>query len=82
MPNIVIGYEHGADAPAPGASKAVLDEAVAYLGGSSDDGGGIDPRAESVVTVDGTIRLRSSATTLLSATTADWVQANKLRVLA
>jgi hypothetical protein len=80
LSNVVVGYEHGLDSPPPGASKAALDEAVAYLGGSTANGagGGIDPRAESVVTVDGTVRLRSSTGTLLSATAADWVQANRL----
>jgi hypothetical protein len=73
--NVVVGYEHGLDKPPPGAMKAALDEAVASLGGSTTNGG-IDPRAESVVTVDGTVRLRSSTGTLLSATAADWVQAN------
>jgi hypothetical protein len=82
--NVAIGYEHGLDTPPPGASRAALDEAVAYLGGSTANGtgGGIDPRAESVVTVDGTVRLRASTGTLLSATAADWVQANRLLVVA
>jgi hypothetical protein len=82
--NVTIGYEHGLDTPPPGASRAALDEAVAYLGGSTANGtgGGIDPRAESVVTVDGTVRLRASTGTLLSATAADWVQANRLLVVA
>jgi hypothetical protein len=82
--NVTIGYEHGLDTPPPGASRAALDEAVAYLGGSTANGagGGIDPRAESVVTVDGTVRLRASTGTLLSASAADWMQANRLLVVA
>jgi hypothetical protein len=81
LSNVTIGYEHGVDVPPPGASRAALDEAVAYLGGSTVNGGGggIDPRATSVITVDGEVRLRASTGTLLSATAADWVHAKRLK---
>jgi hypothetical protein len=78
--NVTIGYEYGLDYPPPGAGRAVLAEAMEYLGGSTTTGtgSGIDPRAERVITVDGEVRLRPNTGTLLSSVAADWVQANRL----
>jgi hypothetical protein len=56
--NVVVGYEHGLDTPPPGAAAAALSLATDHLGGGS---GSIDPRAESIITVDGTVRLRSGS---------------------
>lgn len=53
---IVVAYEHGYDFPPQAASVAALDLARNRL---LEDAGSsvVDPRAESIVTVDGTVRL-------------------------
>lgn len=71
--NVVVGYEHGLDAPPPGAVNAVLSLAVDNLGGTSS----IDPRAESIVTVDGTIRLRTAGQFTAAGVDA-WIEANRM----
>lgn len=58
LPHVLIGYEYGLDAPLAGAARAALELAGDFLGTSSADS--IDPRATSIVTVDGTIQLSGS----------------------
>lgn len=75
---IKIGYEHGVEAGgdlAIGARRASLAVANDYGGGV----GSIDSRAETIVTVDGTIRLRGGGSgSLFTAAGVDsWVQANR-----
>jgi hypothetical protein len=71
--NVVIGYEHGLDAPTPGATDAALALALDKLGGT----GSIDPRAESIITVDGTIRLRTGGQFPTAGVDA-WIEANRM----
>jgi len=73
---VVVGYEHGLDSPLPGATKAALALAVDYLGGGGG-GGTIDPRAESIVTVDGTVRLRTDGQFPTAGIDA-WIEANRI----
>jgi hypothetical protein len=75
LSNVTIGYEHGLDTPPPGATTAALSLAVDYLGGGS---GSIDPRAESIITVDGTVRLRASAGQFAAVGVNEWVAANRM----
>lgn len=53
--NVLIRYEHGYDQAPPGISVAALDLACYKL--INDNGGGVDPRAERLITDDGTILL-------------------------
>jgi hypothetical protein len=78
--NITIGYEHGLDAPPPGAKRAALSLAMDYLGASTS--GGIDPRAESIVTVDGTVRLRAGGGQFWAPGVNEWVTANRIPAIA
>lgn len=79
--NVTIGYEHGLDRPPPGASRQALSVALEYLGGDPN-GSGIDPRAESIVTVDGTVRLRTSSGLFSALGVNEWVAANRLPLSA
>jgi hypothetical protein len=74
--NVVIGFEHGLDTPTPGAIDAALALALDQLGGT----GSIDPRAESIATVDGTIRLRTGGRFPTAGIDA-WVDANRIPVI-
>lgn len=79
---VVIGYEHGLDADndlTASARQAALALAVDYLGGTpAGSEGSIDPRAESIITVDGTVRLRSSVGQFSAVGVNEWAQANRL----
>ncbi len=72
---VSITYQHGLDSPPVGAKRAGLALATDYL--QVSDSGSIDPRAESVITDDGTIRLRSGGL-FANAVVNDWVEANRL----
>ena len=76
----VIGYEHGLDAPPPGASQAALSVALGQLG--ADQSGSIDPRATSIVTVDGTVNLRAAFGQFSAVGVNEWVAANRLPCIA
>lgn len=76
--NVVVGYEHGLSSPPPGATRAALDEAVAYLGGGTS----VDPRTTRVVTADGTQEYQVGSGALLSAMADRWVSHNRIPVLA
>lgn len=79
--NVTVGYEHGLDTPPPGATRAALSLALDDL--AIDTGvSGIDPRAESIITVDGTVRLRSNAGQFAAAGVNEWITANRLPMLA
>lgn len=56
---VTIGYEHGYDTPPEGIHQAALELVEDQL----TDASGIDPRAESIITEDGTIRLASAGET-------------------
>jgi hypothetical protein len=73
--NVTIGYEHGLDTPPLGATTAALSLAVDHLGGGSSS---IDPRAESIITVDGTVRLRAGAGQFAAVGVNEWVAANRM----
>jgi hypothetical protein len=76
--NVLVGYEHGLPSPPPGATRAALDEAVAYLGGGTS----VDPRTTRVVTADGTQEYQVGSGALLSAMADRWVSHNRIPVLA
>jgi hypothetical protein len=76
--NVLVGYEHGLPSPPPGATRAALDEAVAYLGGGTS----VDPRTTRVVTADGTQEYQVGSGALLSAMADRWVAHNRIPVLA
>lgn len=60
--NVVIRYEHGMDYPPPGITAAALDLAQYKL--QTDAGAsGVDPRAERLVTDDGTLLLSTAGQT-------------------
>jgi hypothetical protein len=73
--DMVVDYERGRAEPLPGASENVLALALSKLepGLSS----GIDPRAESITTVDGTVRLRASDGQFAALGVNEWVRANR-----
>lgn len=77
---VTIRYEHGLDTPPPGGSRAALAVAVEYLGGGQL--GSIDPRAESIITDDGTIRLRTGDGSFTAPGVNAWVESNRLTVIA
>lgn len=76
---VTIRYEHGLDIPPPGATRAALAVAVEFLGGGTT--GSIDPRAESIITDDGTIRLRSGDGPFTAPGVNAWVSSNRLPVI-
>lgn len=78
--NVIVGYEHGRDAPPPGATRAALALAMSYLGVGSTSG--VDPRAESIVTVDGTVRLRAADGEFAAPGVNEWVSANRIPMVA
>jgi hypothetical protein len=73
--NVTIGYEHGLDTPPPGATTAALSLAIDHLGGGS---GSNDPRAESIITDDGSVRLRSGTGQFAAVGVNEWVAANRM----
>lgn len=81
--NVTVSYEHGLDAGndlMPGAQRYALAAAVEYLGGGT---GSIDPRAERLITDDGTIVYGStSGGQFRAAGVNEWVAANRLPVVA
>lgn len=80
--NVVVGYEHGLDSPPAGASRAALDVATDYLAGTTGGTGtGIDPRATSIVTVDGTMQLVTGQRFSLPTVQA-FVDANRIPSIA
>lgn len=76
--NVLVGYEHGLETPPPGATRAALALALDYLGA---DDSSIHPRAESVTTVDGTLRLRMGGQFGVAAAD-DWIAANRMPAFA
>lgn len=78
--NIIVGYEHGLATPPPGATRAALALAIDYLGGTTNSG--IDPRAESIITVDGTVRLRAAAGQFSAVGVNEWIAANRIPSIA
>lgn len=81
--NILVALEHGLDVGndlLPGAKRAALSLAVEYLGGGA---GTVDPRAERLITDDGTIVYGStSGGQFRAAGVNEWVLANRLPVVA
>lgn len=75
-----VAYEHGMEAPFPGASEVVLAVALSKI--SPVTASGIDPRAESIVTVDGTVRLRSIDGQFSVMGVNEWVRANRRIAIA
>lgn len=73
---VTVSYTHGLATVPPGAKRAALALAVDYLR-AQDGTGTIDPRAESVVTVDGTIRLRGGGV-FANPVADEWVRANRV----
>jgi hypothetical protein len=67
-----IGYTHGLDGPPAGAVRAALALAADSLPAAS----GIDPRVESIVTVDGTLRFSGSGVGLPAVDA--YIDANRL----
>lgn len=78
---VVVRYEHGMDPDndlSSGARRAALSLAVEYLGGDVS-GNGVDPRAERLVTDDGTIVYGAAAGGQFSVPDVNrWVTANGL----
>lgn len=80
--NIVVEYEHGLASPPAGAVRAAVDVATDYLGGAAGaTGTGIDPRATSIVTVDGTLQLVTGQRFSLPTVQA-FVDANRIPSIA
>lgn len=77
--NIVVGYEHGLDTPPPGATRAALALAVEYLGGGT---GSVDPRAERLITDDGTLVFGASGGQFRAPGVDQWIAANRLVSIA
>lgn len=76
---VTVYYEHGLAMPSPSCKRAALALLADYLGVSQS--GSIDPRAESIVTVDGTIRLRSDDGVFSNPIAAAWVNSNRIPVV-
>jgi len=77
---VTVTYTHGlGNTVSPGAKRAALALALDYL--QADPAGTIDPRAESIVTVDGTLRLRSGGT-FGNPLIDDWLNRNRLLQVA
>jgi len=74
--DMVVAYERGFPSPPPGASDVVLALALSKLQPASASSG-IDPRAESIVTVDGTVRLRANNGQFSVLGVNEWVRANR-----
>lgn len=74
--NVTIGYEHGLSSPTPGAKRAALALALDELDAGVSSS--VDPRASSIVTVDGTINLRVGGGQFLAAGVNEWIDANRL----
>jgi hypothetical protein len=78
--DMVVAYERGVASPPPGASENVLALALSKLEPASASG--IDPRAESIVTVDGTVRLRANDGQFSALGVNEWVRANRRMAIA
>jgi hypothetical protein len=80
---VVVAYEHGLDADNPlssGANRAALSLAMDYLGA---DTGGVDPRAERLITDDGTLVYGAGATGPFGMPSVNqWVRANGIPLTA
>lgn len=77
--NVTVGYEHGLSFPPAGAKRAALALALDSLG---TDTSGIDPRAETIITVDGTIRLRNGSGPFSALGVNEWINANRIPAIA
>lgn len=73
--HVTVTYSHGLDELPPGGKRAALALALDYLQVSAT--GTVDPRAESIVTVDGTVRLRTGGA-FQNPVVDDWVNQNRL----
>lgn len=73
---VTVYYEHGLAGPTPACKRAALSLLADYLGTSPASG--IDPRAESIVTVDGTIRLRTDDGGFTNPIASAWVNSNRI----
>lgn len=78
--DMVVGYERGLSTPPAGAAENTLALALDLL--APDTTSGIDPRAESVITVDGTVKLRASSGQFSALGVNEWVRANRRIALA
>jgi hypothetical protein len=78
--DVVVGYERGLTNPPAGASENTLALALGTL--VPDTTSGIDPRAESVITVDGTVKLRASDGQFSALGVNEWVRANRRIAIA
>jgi hypothetical protein len=80
--NVLVGYEHGLSSPPPGATRAALNEAVAYLNDGSfagPNGTTISPNTIRVTTADGAQDFPGpTAGALLSWTADRWVSHNRI----
>lgn len=77
---VTVSYTHGLTTVPAGAKHAALALAIDYLQ-AHDGTANIDPRAESIVTVDGTLKLRSGGT-FANPLVDDWVTRNRLLQVA
>jgi hypothetical protein len=73
---VVVGYEHGLTSLLPGATRTALSVAMDFLGANTSTG--IDPRATSIITVDGTVSLRSAVGQFSAVGVNEWVGANRI----
>lgn len=79
--DMVVAYERGLVSPLPGAADVVLALALSKLEPASGSSG-IDPRAESIATVDGTVRLRTINGQFAVLGVNEWIRANRRIAIA